>query len=187
MFPIGKGKVVYGPEEPGYKRALIDTGDSYDGNFDWNSEGKYSNYSGEGIYTTANGTITKTIWENDDVKLGAPVEKQILNGMTLNGNFNSEGYLCIGNCLDGYGVKSYKKADLYLVGNFKAGKLEGTGSFFNGEIFLRGTFKKGKLDKGDIFCTRKNENYCSIILEYYQENTNTRYLGYLDISNLPKD
>lgn len=69
--------------------------------------------------------------KDGDVKLGAPVEKRILNGMTLKGNFDSEGDVCIGDCQDGYGVKSYKKADLYRMENFKAGKLEGTGSFFN--------------------------------------------------------
>lgn len=42
IFPYGKGKLIYGKETPGYKRAFHDTGDSYEGNFGWDKALMYS-------------------------------------------------------------------------------------------------------------------------------------------------
>lgn len=185
LFPNGKGKLTYGQENPGSKRLFIDTGDSYEGNFDWDDSGRYSVYTGEGTYTTANGTVTKTIWKNNFVKIGSPVEKKLVNGRIIKGFFESKGLLCEGNCIEGYGLETMGKDDFFKVGNFKNSKLNGEGIFFNGEIYLEGKFKNDLLIEGNIYCTKANTNFCMYLTEYHRKNPANKYKGYLSIKNIP--
>lgn len=97
--------------------------------------------------------------KDGDVKLGAPVEKRILNGMTLKDNFDSEGDVCIADCQDGYGVKSYKK----LI-------------FIKWETLKRENWKEQVVFSIEKFTSEENS-----------KKENNKYFGYLDISNLPKD
>ncbi|TGK54351.1 hypothetical protein EHQ16_11240 [Leptospira kanakyensis] len=187
IFPIGKGKLIYGEETPGSKRAFRDTGDSYEGDFGWDDAGMYSVYSGEGTYTTANGTVTKTFWEKDFVKIGAPVEKKLVNGRIIKGIFEVKDLLCEGNCVDGYGLETMGKDDFFKVGDFKNSKLNGNGSFFNGLVYLKGKFKDDLLVEGHVFCMKTNANFCLYLTENYRNNPLYQNKGYLSVKNVPRE
>ncbi|MBM9547414.1 hypothetical protein JWG40_10325 [Leptospira sp. 201903074] len=163
LLPHGFGKITYGPQIPGTERSYSE-GDVYEGYWDWDKF-NFPKYSGKGTYTYKSGTVIETEWKDSSPLTGAFGKKKFPDGTVISGIWNSNGYICIGNCTNGTGTETADFGEWYTKGTF-VNKQITEGIQYNPDYLSEGKFRGNRLVSGIITC-KSNRNRCNNQIRNY--------------------